>query len=93
VREIPPFLMAGLRFTVAGAVMWTWMRVTGTRSPTLIEWREARSLGTFGNAAVASSSEGASRRMVAAKLGESGWNRMVRELFRRDVINRTAGGT
>jgi drug/metabolite transporter (DMT)-like permease len=47
VREIPPFLMAGLRFTVAGAVMWTWMRVTGTRSPTLIEWRDASVLGTL----------------------------------------------
>lgn len=47
VREIPPFLMAGLRFTVAGAVMWAWMRVTGTPSPTLPEWRDASVLGTL----------------------------------------------
>lgn len=47
VREIPPFLMAGLRFTVAGAVMWAWMRATGTRSPTLREWRDASVLGTL----------------------------------------------
>jgi drug/metabolite transporter (DMT)-like permease len=47
VREIPPFLMAGLRFTVAGAVMWAWMRVTGTPSPTLREWRDASVLGTL----------------------------------------------
>lgn len=47
VREIPPFLMAGLRFTVAGAVMWAWMRVTGTPSPTLREWRDATVLGTL----------------------------------------------
>lgn len=47
VREIPPFLMAGLRFTVAGFVMWGWMRVTGTPSPTLREWRDATVLGTL----------------------------------------------
>jgi drug/metabolite transporter (DMT)-like permease len=47
VREIPPFLMAGLRFTVAGLVMWAWMRVTGTPSPTLREWRDASVLGTL----------------------------------------------
>ena len=47
VREIPPFLMPGLRFTVAGAVMWAWMRATGTPSPTLREWRDASVLGTL----------------------------------------------
>lgn len=47
VREIPPFLMAGLRFTIAGVVMWAWMRVTGTPSPTLREWRDASVLGTL----------------------------------------------
>ena len=47
VREIPPFLMAGLRFTVAGLAMWAWLRVTGTPSPTLREWRDATVLGTL----------------------------------------------
>ena len=47
VREIPPFLMAGLRFSVAGLAMWAWMRVTGTPSPTLREWRDATFLGTL----------------------------------------------
>jgi drug/metabolite transporter (DMT)-like permease len=47
VREIPPFLMAGLRFTVAGLVMWAWMRLTGTPSPTLREWGGATILGTL----------------------------------------------
>ena len=47
VREIPPFLMAGLRFTVAGAVLWAWMRATGTPPPTLREWRDASILGTL----------------------------------------------
>lgn len=47
VHEIPPFLMAGLRFTVAGLVMFAWMRATGTPSPTLREWRGATVLGTL----------------------------------------------
>ena len=47
VREIPPFLMAGLRFTVAGLAMWAWIRATGTPSPTLREWRDATILGTL----------------------------------------------
>jgi drug/metabolite transporter (DMT)-like permease len=47
VREIPPFLMAGLRFTVAGAAMWVWMHVNGVPSPTWREWRGATVLGTL----------------------------------------------
>lgn len=47
VREIPPFLMAGLRFTIAGLAMWAWMRATGTPSPTLREWRDASVVGTL----------------------------------------------
>ena len=47
VREIPPFLMAGLRFTIAGLAMWAWLRVSGTPSPTLREWRDATVLGTL----------------------------------------------
>jgi drug/metabolite transporter (DMT)-like permease len=39
--------MAGLRFTFAGLVMWGWMRMTGTPSPTPREWRDASVLGTL----------------------------------------------
>jgi drug/metabolite transporter (DMT)-like permease len=45
VREFPPFLMAGLRFTTAGALMWGWMRMTGVPSPRWVEWRGATFLG------------------------------------------------
>lgn len=47
VREMPPFLMAGLRFTVAGIALYLWMRLTGTPSPTLREWRAATVLGAL----------------------------------------------
>ncbi len=39
VREVPPFLLAGMRFLVAGVVLYGWMRAKGTPSPTLREWR------------------------------------------------------
>ncbi len=41
VREVPPFLLAGMRFLVAGAILYGWMRARGTPSPTIREWRGA----------------------------------------------------
>src|SRR6266704_1493068 len=47
VREMPPFLMAGLRFTAAGLALYLWMRFTGVKSPSWREWRGASILGTL----------------------------------------------
>src|SRR5437879_11574192 len=47
VREMPPFLMAGLRFTVAGLALYIWMRLTGVPSPNWLEWRAATILGAL----------------------------------------------
>jgi drug/metabolite transporter (DMT)-like permease len=47
VREMPPFLMAGLRFTVAGLALYAWMRLQGSPSPSWREWRAASILGTL----------------------------------------------
>jgi len=41
VREVPPFLLAGMRFLVAGIVLYSWTRVRGTPSPTAREWGAA----------------------------------------------------
>jgi drug/metabolite transporter (DMT)-like permease len=41
VREVPPFLLAGMRFVLAGTILYAWMRTTGTASPTGREWRAA----------------------------------------------------
>jgi drug/metabolite transporter (DMT)-like permease len=38
VREVPPFLLASIRFLIAGAVLYGWMRARGTPNPTLREW-------------------------------------------------------
>ena len=41
VREVPPFLLAGMRFFTAGIVLYAWMRAKGTASPTRREWGAA----------------------------------------------------
>jgi drug/metabolite transporter (DMT)-like permease len=41
VREVPPFLLAGIRFSAAGIVLYTWMRARGTASPAFREWASA----------------------------------------------------
>jgi drug/metabolite transporter (DMT)-like permease len=41
VREVPPFLLAAMRFLVAGVVLCGWMIAQGEASPTLRQWRSA----------------------------------------------------
>ena len=38
VHEVPPFLFAAMRFFIAGAVLFVWMRLTGTPNPSLRQW-------------------------------------------------------
>jgi drug/metabolite transporter (DMT)-like permease len=47
VAEVPPLLLAGMRFFVAGIVLYSWMRATGTPSPTRREWVAASSLAVL----------------------------------------------
>ena len=39
VREVPPFLLAAMRFLVAGLVLYGWMIARGERSPTGRQWK------------------------------------------------------
>ena len=41
VREVPPFLLAAMRFLVAGLVLYGWMMARGERSPTRRQWTSA----------------------------------------------------
>jgi len=41
VREVPPFLLAAMRFFIAGLVLYIWMSVRGERSPSSREWSSA----------------------------------------------------
>src|SRR5450755_1414574 len=41
VREVPPLLFASMRFFVAGILLYGWMRLRGTPSPTRRQWISA----------------------------------------------------
>jgi drug/metabolite transporter (DMT)-like permease len=45
VESLPPFLMAGARFLLAGAVMYAWRRASGDAAPSGREWRSAAVVG------------------------------------------------
>lgn len=47
VESIPPFIMAGTRFLVAGLVVYTWRRMAGDPAPTRLQWRSAAIIGLF----------------------------------------------
>src|SRR5450755_4667570 len=38
VHEVPPLLLAAMRFFTAGLVLFVWMRLKGTPSPANREW-------------------------------------------------------
>ncbi|MDI1309732.1 MAG: drug/metabolite exporter YedA [Methylotenera sp.] len=45
IESFPPFLMVGLRFTLAGAILFVVMRLLGSPMPTLGQWRGAAVIG------------------------------------------------
>lgn len=47
VEEVPPLFAAGVRFTIAGSVLYTWARVRGAVSLTRLQWRNAAILGVL----------------------------------------------
>jgi drug/metabolite transporter (DMT)-like permease len=56
IETLPPFLMAGFRFAVAGAVLYGWARWMGAARPARIHWVSATVIGglliSVGNGAV-----------------------------------------
>jgi drug/metabolite transporter (DMT)-like permease len=47
VREVPPFLLAAMRFSVAGLVLCAWTAARGERGPRGREWASVFVLGTL----------------------------------------------
>jgi drug/metabolite transporter (DMT)-like permease len=45
IETIPPFLSAGIRFLISGAILYFWRRLSGDRTPTRLEWRSASIIG------------------------------------------------
>ena len=56
VLTIPPYLVAGSRFIIAGVILYTWVIMRTDERPTLLHWRNAAIVGllllTGGNSAV-----------------------------------------
>ncbi len=56
IETLPPFLMAAVRFLVAGTLLYIWRRARGAPPPTPRQWRAAAIVGTLlllgGNGAV-----------------------------------------
>jgi len=56
IETIPPFLMAGTRFLIAGSLLYAWSRLRGAPKPRAIHWRSAAIIGglmlVFGNGGV-----------------------------------------
>lgn len=55
-HSYPPFAMAALRFAIAGALLYAFLRLRGAPAPTALQWRNAAVAGTlllgFGNGLV-----------------------------------------
>src|SRR5580704_4794071 len=47
VREVPPFLLASMRFLAAGLALYGWMLTRGERSPSWREWQSATLLAAL----------------------------------------------
>ncbi len=47
VESFPPFLMAGVRFTVAGLLMYGVLRLLGAPNPSAVQWRNSGLVGVL----------------------------------------------
>jgi drug/metabolite transporter (DMT)-like permease len=47
VESIPPYLMAGARFLIAGAILYAFRRLSGDPAPKAVHWRSAAVVGTL----------------------------------------------
>jgi len=47
IETIPPFLMAGTRFLIAGGFLFIWAVMRGASRPSLLHWRSAFVIGGF----------------------------------------------
>jgi drug/metabolite transporter (DMT)-like permease len=47
VESIPPYFMGGIRFVIAGAVLYVFLRLRGAPNPSLREWGGAAIVGTL----------------------------------------------
>lgn len=73
VETMPPFLSAGVRFVIAGGVLFAFRRVRGDPAPLRVEWRSAAIVGllllTLGNGGVVWAEQHIASGLVALMIG------------------------
>src|SRR5262245_49628591 len=47
IETLPPFLMAGMRHSIAGILLFSWVRLSGTPAPTARQWVPAGVIGAL----------------------------------------------
>jgi drug/metabolite transporter (DMT)-like permease len=47
IETMPPLLMSGVRFMIAGTLLFAWARGRGAAAPTRLQWRSAVIVGAF----------------------------------------------
>lgn len=47
VETIPPFILGGARFLLAGGILYTWLRFQGVPNPAAVHWRNAAVVGSL----------------------------------------------
>jgi len=83
----PPLLLAGLRFVIAGAALYAWVRLRGAPSPTQAQWRSSLLVGTLlvcANACVVVAEQWVSSGVAAVAIASVPlWVALVAGLFGR----------
>jgi drug/metabolite transporter (DMT)-like permease len=75
VETLPPFLMAGMRFAIAGVLLFGFLKFRGAQWPTAVQWRDQTIVGAFlllgGNAVVSWAEQRTPSGITALILGAS----------------------
>jgi drug/metabolite transporter (DMT)-like permease len=92
---MPPFLMAGVRFAVAGVLIFTFLKIKGAAWPTLSQWKHQAVIGIFlllgGNAVVSWSEQRTPSGITSLILGTSPLFMVVLDWMRPGGKRPTAG--
>jgi len=95
VETLPPFLMAGMRFAIAGVLLFTFLRLRGAAWPTAVQWRDQTIVGIFlllgGNAVVSWSEQRTPSGITALILGASPLIVVIFDWIRPGGIRPTLG--
>jgi drug/metabolite transporter (DMT)-like permease len=93
IESMPPFLMAGTRFLIAGIILYAWRRLSGDPAPTLKHWRSAGIVGVLlllgGNGGVVWAEQRIPSGIAALLVGSVPlWMTLIDELLRRFAPHR-----